>query len=201
MSVAIILLAAGRSSRMGASGQHKLLAEFDGCPLVRRSAVTALRSDAASVIVVTGHRKADIDHALEQLSLIRVHNPDFLSGMSSSLIVGLSTVEAQVADGVLIMLADMPAITTADLNMLIETFHEHGSATVVRSVSRGVRGNPAILPRETYSALLLLTGDIGARSVIEKCRLPVIDVEIGDGAHLDVDTPDAVIAAGGILRG
>ena len=56
-SVAIVLLAAGKASRMGEGGAHKLLAEFDGIPLVRRSALAALGADAATVVAVTGHRR------------------------------------------------------------------------------------------------------------------------------------------------
>ena len=46
-----------------------------------------------------------------------------------------------------------------------------------------------------------LEGDVGARHIIETSGLPVIDIDIGDAAHLDVDTPEAVLAAGGVLRG
>jgi molybdenum cofactor cytidylyltransferase len=72
---------------------------------------------------------------------------------------------------------------------------------VVRSVSNGKRGNPIILPHLVYNAVRQLEGDVGARAIIETCGLPVIDVDIGMAAHLDVDTPEAVTAAGGILRG
>ncbi|MGR9248962.1 nucleotidyltransferase family protein [Rhizobium leguminosarum] len=63
-SVAIVILAAGKASRMGEGGKHKLLAEFDGVPLVRRSALTALGANAASVTVVVGHRRSEIEAAL-----------------------------------------------------------------------------------------------------------------------------------------
>jgi molybdenum cofactor cytidylyltransferase len=71
----------------------------------------------------------------------------------------------------------------------------------VRAVSGGRRGNPVVLPRATFAAVLRLKGDVGARHVIESAGLDVVDVEIGAAAHVDVDTPEAVAAAGGVLKG
>ena len=103
ITVAIVLLAAGKAARMGKAGQHKLLSEFDGVPLVRRSAEVAIASGAAWLIVVTGHRSDEIERALSSLPLDIVNNPDFASGIASSLIVGMSA-QARAADGVAIRL-------------------------------------------------------------------------------------------------
>ncbi|WFU10681.1 molybdopterin-binding/glycosyltransferase family 2 protein [Rhizobium sp. CB3090] len=201
ISVAIVLLAAGKARRMGEGGPHKLLAEFDGIPLVRRSAATALASDASAVVAVTGHRREEIEQALDGLAVERVHNPDYASGMASSLVAGISPPTVQRADGVLVMLADMPGVTSDDLKTLIAAFRKANGQAIVRAVSRGKRGNPVILPRAVFDAVTRLEGDVGARHIIETAGLPVIDVDIGDAAHLDVDTPEAVLAAGGILKG
>jgi molybdenum cofactor cytidylyltransferase len=201
ISVAVVLLAAGKASRMGEGGPHKLLAEFDGIPLVRRSAATALASGAAAVVAVTGHRREEIEQALAGLPVERVHNPDYASGMASSLVAGIGTPAAQRADGVLVMLADMPGVASDDLKTLIAAFRKANGQAIVRAVSRGKRGNPVILPRTVYDAVMRLEGDVGARHIIETAGLSVIDVDIGDAAHLDVDTPEAVLAAGGILKG
>ncbi|MBY3091862.1 NTP transferase domain-containing protein (plasmid) [Rhizobium laguerreae] len=199
-SVAIVILAAGKASRMGEGGKHKLMAEFDGVPLVRRSALTALAADAASVIVVTGHRRSEIEAALDGLDLTFIDNPDHTSGMASSLIAGFSSRDADSADGILIMLADMPAISTAHLDALISAFRNAGGEAVVRAVSRGKPGNPVILPRSLNQAVLRLEGDVGARDIIATSGLPVLDVDVGDAALLDVDTPDEVLAAGGAMN-
>ncbi|MEX2695429.1 NTP transferase domain-containing protein [Rhizobium mongolense] len=200
-SVAIVLLAAGRARRMGEGGQHKLLAEFDGMPLVRRSASIAVASRALSVSAVTGHRRAEIEAALEGLSVQPVFNADYASGMASSLAAGFAHAHANGADGVLVMLADMPGVSTADLDHLISAFEQAEGRAIVRAVSGGKRGNPVILPRSLYHAVLSLEGDVGARHIVETARLPVVDVDIGESAHLDVDTPEAIAAAGGILKG
>ncbi|MBY5694528.1 NTP transferase domain-containing protein [Rhizobium leguminosarum] len=199
-SVAIVILAAGRASRMGEGGKHKLLAEFDGVPLVRRSALTALAADAASVIVVTGHRRSEIEAALNGLALTFIDNPDYASGMASSLIRGFSSRDADSTDGILIMLADMPGISTTHLDALISAFRNSGGEAVVRAVSRGKPGNPVILPRSLNQAVLRLEGDVGARDIIATSGLPVLNVDVGDAALLDVDTPDEVLAAGGAMN-
>jgi bifunctional N-acetylglucosamine-1-phosphate-uridyltransferase/glucosamine-1-phosphate-acetyltransferase GlmU-like protein len=102
---------------MGEGGKHNLLAEFDGVPLVRRSALIALAADTASVIVVMGHRRSEIGAALDGLALTFIDNPDYASGMASSLIAGFSSRDADGADGILVMLADTPGmpITRPDL--------------------------------------------------------------------------------------
>ncbi|AHF86882.1 molybdopterin-guanine dinucleotide biosynthesis protein MobA (plasmid) [Rhizobium leguminosarum bv. trifolii WSM1689] len=199
-SVAIVILAAGKAGRMGEGGKHKLLAEFDGVPLVRRSALTALAADAASVIVVTGHRRSEIEAALDGLALTFVDNPDYASGMASSLIAGFSSRDADGAEGILVMLADMPGISTTHLDALISAFRNSRGEAVVRAASQGKPGNPVILPRSLNQAVLRLQGDVGARDIIATSGLPVLDVDVGDAALLDLDTPDEVLAAGGAMN-
>lgn len=196
-TVGIAVLAAGRASRMGGI-RHKLLAEFDGVPLARRSVSAALSGGADKVVVVTGHRAEEISAALSGLDVTFAHNPEFASGMASSIRAGLAALKD--CDGVLIALADMPGVTACDLAKLIGRFRDEDGNVIVRAVSSGKRGNPVILPKTVYPALMRLEGDVGARHIIEKSGLVVIDVEIGDAAHLDLDTPEAITAAGGILR-
>ncbi|WP_377297989.1 NTP transferase domain-containing protein [Rhizobium sp. SGZ-381] len=215
--IGTLLLAAGRASRMGDAG-HKLLAEFDGVPLVRRVAERALAAAASHdadgqpdnrgeeqvpepLVVVTGHRGTDVSQALSGLDLTLVDNPDYASGMASSIKAGLASSALSDVSGVMVLLADMPAVSAHDLQTLQDAFRKAEGRAIVRAVAGGKRGNPVILPRATFGELMLLQGDVGARHVIETCGLPIIDVEIGEAAHIDVDTPDAVVAAGGLLRG
>ncbi|MBB3541881.1 molybdopterin-binding/glycosyltransferase family 2 protein [Rhizobium sp. BK399] len=199
--VVIVVLAAGKASRMGEGGPHKLLAEFDGVPLIRRSVMTAIGSQASSVVVVTGHRKDALEAAVSGLNITTVHNPDYASGMASSLATGFSVEQARSADGILVMLADMPGVSTGDLDALIGAFRQSSGQSIIRAVSGGKRGNPVVLPKSLFDAVLRLEGDVGAWHIIETSGVPVVDVDIGDAAHLDVDTPEAVISAGGILKG
>lgn len=209
-SVDVLVLAAGKASRMNArvppeqgsaeaSALHKLLAEFDGVPLIRKSVETAQQSGGGGVHVVVGYRADDMRRALLGLDVDIIVNPDFEEGMASSLRTGVAALQA-IASGVLILLADMPLISASHLRKLLETFAETGGKCVVRAVSGDVRGNPVILPRATFDAIATLQGDVGARQIIAESGLPVVDVNIGDAALLDVDTREAVLSAGGVLK-
>ncbi|WP_420409644.1 NTP transferase domain-containing protein [Hoeflea sp.] len=197
--VSIVLLAAGRSSRMGEAAGHKLLARFDGEPLIRRMTRVALASKAQATVVVTGHRAEDISECLGDLDATVVINPDYASGMASSLKTGLEALN-QTAGGALILLGDMPGLTAGHLDALIDAFAESGGASIVRASDGERRGNPVILPRAAFAEVRALSGDVGARAVIESGAWPVIDVPIGPSARLDVDTPEAVEAAGGTIE-
>jgi len=199
-SVAIVVLAAGGASRMGEGGAHKLLAEFDGVPLIRRVARAALASEASAVIVVVGHRQVEIRNALHDLPLHIIENPAYGSGMASSLKAGFASRQSSGADGILVMMGDMPGISSANINQLIETFEGARGEAIVRCVADGQPGNPVILPNSLKDAVLRLDGDMGARGIIETCGLPIIGVEIGAAARLDLDTPEAIVKAGGVLK-
>ncbi|MDH4439927.1 MAG: molybdopterin-binding/glycosyltransferase family 2 protein [Rhizobium sp.] len=196
----IVVLAAGRASRMGDGGPHKLLATFNGEALVRRVVRHAVEADCGPVFVVTGHRSPDIAAALSGLDVELVDNPAYATGMASSLRAGLIAAEAAGLPAIMVLLADMPNVATDDIQHLARTLRKTDVPAIIRAVADGQRGNPVILPAHTFEALKALEGDIGARAVIESSGLPVIDVEIGAAARLDVDTPEAVLAAGGTLR-
>lgn len=190
--IAIIVLAAGMSSRMG--GANKLLATFDGVPLVRRTVERAVASKAARTVVVTGHAAEAVEAALEGTGAECIANPAYREGLASSLKAGLAAVSE--ADGVMVLLADMPGVETAHLDSLLAAFNAAPRA-VVRAAHGGRGGNPVILPRSLFAAIAWLEGDVGARALVEASGLEVVEVEIGQGAHLDVDTPDAMERAGG----
>lgn len=197
--VGVVLMAAGRASRMGEGAGHKLLADFDGKPLVRRMAERALESRADMVAAVTGYRTDDISAALDGLDLTVIENPDYASGMASSLKTGVAALGDRLA-GIMILLGDMPGVETAHLDALISAFEEHGGEAIVRAADGDHRGNPVILPMKLAPAIQRLEGDVGARALIEESGLPVIDIDIGPAARIDVDTPEAVRAAGGRIE-
>lgn len=201
VSTSIVLLCAGKSTRMGEYPRHKLLSDFEGMTLVRRSAYAACRSAATKVYAVTGHRRSEIEEALVGLDIGAVFNPHFPSGIASSIIAGWTAAYATGFDGCLIMLADMPGISNFDLDRLMAVFKAAGGRAIVQAAGQGRRGNPVILPRSLHSAILAMRGDVGARHVMQRSGLPVIEVDIGEGAHIDVDTPEAIVAAGGVPKG
>jgi len=180
-------------------GPNKLLALFDGKPLVRRATERALGSKAANTIVVTGHQHERVRSALSGLDVTLADNPDFADGLSSSLKAGFARVATDAA-GAMIVLGDMPGVSSADLDRLIDAFRKSGGRSVVRAAHDGRRGNPVLLPRSLFPAIAHLEGDTGARHLVEAEGLDVVDVEIGEGAAVDVDTREALEGAGGVLQ-
>jgi molybdenum cofactor cytidylyltransferase len=190
--VGAIVLAAGRSTRMG--GPNKLLAEIGGRPLVRIVAEQALASRAAPVIVVTGHERAKVEAALAGLRVRFAHNPDYAAGLSTSLKAGLGALPPSV-DGAIVCLGDMPQVTAGLIDRLVEAFDPERGALVVVPTIEGKRGNPVVWSRRFFSDLMALDGDVGARHLIATYADVVAEVPVEDAAALtDVDTPDALLA-------
>jgi molybdenum cofactor cytidylyltransferase len=191
--VAAIILAAGRSTRMG--GPNKLLAELQGKKLVRIATEQALASKASEVIVVTGHQAELVEQALQGLKVKFVRNSDFAGGLASSVKAGISAV-ATGADGAVICLGDMPLIDAHLIDRLIDAFAPDRGNLIVVPTADGRRGNPVLWSRRFFNELMTLEGDIGARHLIAKHGEAVAEVRVeGDGAFLDIDTPQALDAA------
>ena len=131
-NVPAIILAAGRSTRMG--GPNKLLAELGGKPLVRIVTEQVLASKAHGVIVVTGHQADEVRKALHGLDVRFAHNPDFAGGLAGSVKAGIAAVGAE-ADGAVICLGDMPLIDARLVDRLIEAFAPDRANLIVVPVS------------------------------------------------------------------
>jgi molybdenum cofactor cytidylyltransferase len=197
INVAALVLAAGQSRRSGAS--HKLRATFDGVPLLRRTCETALEAGFSKALVVLGFEHADFAGQLASLPVETIVNPLYADGLSTSLQAGIHALAPDI-DGVLVMLADMPALTAANISKLVNAFKRAGGTAIVRATDHGKRGNPVILPHIVFAEIFKLRGDVGAKPIVEGFEGRVIDVEIGAAASLDVDTEAAIKAAGGELR-
>ena len=185
--VAALVLAAGRSSRMG--GENKLLAEVGGVPMLLRAVNAALASKAASVTVVLGHEADRAEALLAGCRVNIVRNPDYAAGMSTSLRAGLAALPGE-ATAAVVLLADMPRVNAAHVDRLIDAFEARQPAIVVPRRD-GRRGNPVLWPREFFAAMRAVAGDRGARAVLEANAGRIRFVEMDDDAvHADVDTPD-----------
>lgn len=192
--VAAVILAAGRSRRMG--GPNKLVATVGGRPLVRIAAEAALASRAESVVVVTGHRADEVATALDGLETRLVHNPDYAEGLSTSLKAGIAALPEDV-DGAVVMLADMPGVDAQTIDQLIESFDPESGALVVLPTFQGKRGNPVLWSKRLFPELLTVEGDTGGRHLLGTHRDAVVEVETGRAVAVDVDTPEALAAVGG----
>jgi molybdenum cofactor cytidylyltransferase len=185
-SVAALILAAGRSSRMGS---HKLLLPYKGRPIVNWVLAAACASQAGPVIVVLGHEAERVDAALRaERQFLTIQNPHYAEGMSTSLKVGLAATP-KVADGAIILLGDQPHITPEIINAMITESSTAPDAIIAASY-QGRRGNPVLFPRQYFAELETITGDEGGRSLLARHPDRVRLVEIDDAlAGQDIDTP------------
>jgi len=190
--VAAVVLAAGRSTRMGAI--NKLIVQIGGRPLVRIAAEQALASQAGPVIVVTGHQREKVEGALKGLNVRLVHNPDYAEGLGTSLRVGIGAVP-EGADGAIVCLGDMPQVDAALINTLLDAFDPESGAFIVVPTIDGHRGNPVVWARRFFPDLMAISGDFGARYLIGNYAEAVVEVPVAGGAALtDIDTPESLSA-------
>ena len=193
-AVAAVILAAGTASRFraeGGEGATKLIAEVDGKPMVRHVVSAALNSEAFSVVVVTGHARDAVENALIGLPVQVRYNADYDSGIASSLRNGVLAAGPSVSAAI-VMLADMPRVKPELLNLLIDAFGDNPEARAVVPVFGGKRGNPVLLSKKIFGEVAKLTGDMGARKLLEGDG-DVVEVQVNDAAvTLDIDTPAAL---------
>ena len=201
-NTAAIILAAGSSSRMG-EGRHKLLLPLHGRPVLALVLDAALASQARPVVLVLGHQpeqvQTHIAGYISQPDLKIVENPDYLRGMSTSMRLGIQTLQddgytkntGEGVDSALVLLGDQPLVTAQHIDMLIAAYRTTGKR-IIAPTYEGKRGNPILFDASLFPELLEVTGDEGGRSVLERHREEVAMVEMGDPrANIDVDTWDA----------
>jgi molybdenum cofactor cytidylyltransferase len=186
-AIAALLLAAGRSTRMG--GLNKLTADVGGRPLLLHAAAAALASRARPVVAVVGHQAEAVREVLFGLEVTVVDNPLYADGLSSSLKAGIRALPG-TCDGALILLGDMPGITAMHIDRLIAAF---APGAIVVPTHRGRRGNPVLWPAALLGEMQRLEGDVGAKRLIGIHADRVREVDVGsDAIFTDVDTPEAL---------
>ena len=187
-----ILLAAGQSTRMG--GPNKLLEPIGGQPMIRRVAETVRSAGIRRLVVVTGHQAGRVRDALSGLDCAFADNPDFPSGMGSSVAAGARAVfdAPYPPDAAVVCLGDMPDIAPAMLDALIANFDPEAGRAIVAAASGGQRGHPVLWDRRFADDLASLAGDTGGRDILQEHAEQVVTVELDDDAVLcDLDTPEA----------
>lgn len=188
---AAIILAAGEAKRFRRSpDETKLAAELDGKPLIRHVAEAALASRAHPVLLVTGHAHEQVLRALDGLGFERIHNGDPGAGVSASLKLAIGALP-RTARGAVILLGDMPRITSSLIDRLIGAFDKAPvEPLAVVPIREGRRGNPALIGRGLFARITTLEGDKGAGALIGS-RPSVVEVPVDDRAiEIDVDTCD-----------
>ena len=179
--VAGILLAAGSGSRLG---QPKALVELGGETLAQRGVAMLQDGGADPVILVTGAVPVTIPEALA------VHNPDWSTGMGSSLATGLRALTETDVAAAVIALADQPLVGPGSVRRLIGAYRD--GAPVAVAAYEGKPRNPVLIAREYWPVVLqMATGDTGARAFLQAYAELVTHVECADtGSPDDVDTAE-----------
>jgi molybdenum cofactor cytidylyltransferase len=185
--IAAIVLAAGGSTRMGSAKQ---ILQFDGESLIRRATKTAVASQCEAVFVVVGAHANRVVPEIDDLPVLRVENAHWQSGMASSIRTGIDAVAAVQPpfDGVILVLADQPAVTSELLNQLLAA-SEKAPAGLVACEYAGTLGAPALFTRRHFAALRALSGDRGGKSLLTAHAEAVIRIPFAPAA-IDLDTRD-----------
>jgi len=183
--VSAILLAAGKSERMGQ--QNKLLLPFGGQTVIQRTLDNLTASRAGEVIVVLGSKAQEINQSIGHRRVVSVLNPNYARGMSTSLISGLGMVGSR-ARFILVALGDQPLITTQVYNRLIDAALDTDKGIVLPTY-KGERGNPIIISTRYRDDLLRQTGDVGGRELLRKYPADVLEVPVEcEGVIININT-------------
>ncbi len=191
-TTAAVLLAAGRSSRMG---QHKLLLPLGDRPVLAHVVEAVLASQARPLILVVGYQAEGVRTILTpyESKLAIIDNPDYQQGMSTSLRHGIGTLMASypMINGALIVLGDQPLMTTHIIDNMIEAKQTTGKPIIAARYA-GKRGNPTLFDASLFPELMEMTGDEGGRKVLERHRQEIAMVDMDeDMPNYDVDTWEA----------
>ena len=185
-----LLLAAGSSKRMG--NKNKLLSEINGTKMIVHVAEQIKKSKINQIIVVTGYEAAQIQSSLKHLITNFVHNPKHNSGLSTSVKIGLTSIPDDI-DGVIIFLGDMPLIKSNHIDSIIEAFNPTEGRSICVPVCGRKRGNPVLWGKQYISEILSITGDVGAKHLLDEYSHQISEVNVDDdGVLFDVDTPEGL---------
>ena len=179
-----VILAAGEAKRFGA---QKLLVRLEGRPLVQHVIDAANASCLEDIVLVVGTKANDLLPELDVGRTRVVHNPDPARGLASSLQIGLRSLD-QGLNAALVILGDVPGVTTALIDELVARGRDTGASAVI-SVWRGRRSPPVVLPKSLWAAAFALQGDVGMREVLKDQDVVEFTVTDALGSLDDIDTP------------
>ncbi len=195
--VGAVVLAAGLSRRM-APRNKLLLPDAAGTKMIARTVDAVLASRARPVCVVVGHQAEDVTAALAGRPVTIVPARDYAAGLSSSLRAGVAALPPHVRAAV-ICLGDMPLVTAADIDRLLDAYDPDQGRTIIVPVHQGVRGNPVVWDRAYFASIAALRGDAGARHLLAEHVGQITEVEMPTDAVLrDFDTPEMLADQAGM---
>jgi len=184
--VSAVILAAGKSERFG---KTKQLAALGNKTVLQCTLDNYIKSSADEVIVVLGYRYKEIQERLGNTRAKLIFNPEFETGMGSSLVEGIKHIRKD-AEGILLALADQPFVDSTIINRLIDVFKSNVKGIII-PVYQGKRGNPVILSSAYKSELLKISGDMGGREIVKSHPEDIQEIEVDcKGILIDIDTQE-----------
>jgi molybdenum cofactor cytidylyltransferase len=185
-AIAIVILAAGASKRMGVPKQ---LLRHRGRTLLGHAVEAALGSTCRPVVIVLGANAEQIQPEVEGLPVQIVRNPHWAEGLSSSIRAGIEALvsAAEPPEAVILALCDQPFVCSDDIEALV-TAYRSTKRPIIASQYAGTLGAPALFAQSFLPELLGLAGDSGAKQVIQRNLATVWSVPCPHGA-VDLDTP------------
>jgi molybdenum cofactor cytidylyltransferase len=183
MNICGIIMAGGEGRRAGGAKLSRMVGEK---PMLEWVVQTAVNSELSHVILVTGYEKDFGGRLAKKYSIKAVHNPDYQSGMSSTLKCGLNNLP-EGTDGIAILLGDMPYLRRNTVNQIIKRFCELQEGILI-PVYDGRKGHPPIMSTKYVKEMFEVSGDKGARDVIGRHQEDVTYIEVDDpGTIKDID--------------
>ncbi|CAN5510026.1 hypothetical protein BH11BAC5_BH11BAC5_00250 [soil metagenome] len=182
----IIVLAAGASTRLG---KPKQLLPYKGKTLLQHSLDTAVNAMIGPVIVVAGCDAGLITQQVKDRPVVIAINDKWQSGLASSIVCGLEILVSSYpeTDGVIVMMSDQPFVTIALLHDLVSMQQQTAKPMVAGSYNSTI-GVPALFYKTIFPQLLQLSGDAGARKILQQQSVDVATVSFAKG-NIDIDTP------------
>ena len=181
-----IVLAAGCSSRMGI---QKLLLPFGEKKIISHIVDQVLSSKVEKVYVVIGHKAEQVAGELSGKPVTIVNNPEYESGMLSSVRAGLRHM-SQKCTAVLVALGDQPSITTELIDRMIQSFFSSEKKIIV-PLHKGKHGHPILFSKTYRDEILANYDDVGLRGILQTHNEDVFEMNVSSPAVLsDIDNPD-----------
>ena len=185
VSIAVVILAAGCSSR---ARRNKLMIDIDGEPMFMKSVRAAIKSKASPVYVVTGYHAEELEEYLKDLDINILRNNDYLSGVKTSIRLGLRSVPS-FCDGAILLPADMPYVTTSYLDKMIKSFTKGQHKQLCISYFEGKKYNPILWGKDLYAKADLVPENSHLRSIFMEHQDYTKLIDADANACVDINFP------------
>tara|TARA_B100001142_G_scaffold267352_1_gene272099 strand:- start:3488 stop:4129 length:642 start_codon:yes stop_codon:yes gene_type:complete len=186
--VACFILAAGMSKRMGS--ENKLLKKYKNKIIINQTLKNHFESKLEKINIIIGHDKESLKDTLKNFQIGVIENDNYMSGMLSSIKRINDYIDNEVT-GIMISLADMPLVSSKDINSILDTFLLNDEKKICIPEFNGRLGNPIIIPLEIYKKIIQnenLLKDKGLKSTILDGKFDIVRARSSSGVLKDFDT-------------